>query len=140
MQIKVCGTCREPKPVTDFYRIAKGVDYWRSDCKDCQKTKRRLTYRADLLRREYGVTLAQYDEMLARQGGLCAICRKPETTRRSSGEVLPLAVDHDHATGGVRGLLCMRCNLLTGVFEGHPDCDRIEAMIETYLEGFRTAE
>jgi len=134
MQMKVCGTCRETKPVTDFYQIAKGVDYWRSDCKDCQKAKRRVTYRADLLRR-YGLTPAQYDEKLASQDGVCAICRQPETARRASGEVLLLAVDHDHSNGQVRGLLCMRCNMLTGVLEGHPDYPKIIEMVEAYVEG-----
>ena len=139
MQMKTCGTCHDTKPVTEFYRIAKGVDYWRSDCKDCQKAKRRVTYRADLLRR-YGLTPAQYDEMLARQDGLCATCRRAETASTATGEVLPLAVDHDHVTGGVRGLLCMRCNLLTGVLEGHPDGHDAIAMVEAYLEGFKAAE
>ncbi len=54
-------------------------------------------------------TRAQYDAMLASQGALCAICRKPEFGRR-------LAVDHDHATGRVRGLLCTRCNTGLGMF------------------------
>lgn len=136
--MKVCGTCRETKPVTGFYRIAKGVDYWRSDCKDCQGAKRRKTYRADLLRR-YGLTPDQYDEMLARQDGLCATCRQPETARSPSGGVLPLAVDHDHSTGQVRGLLCMRCNLLVGVLESHPDGRDAVAMARAYIEDFRAA-
>lgn len=47
--------------------------------------------------------MAQYDKMLAAQGGKCAICKRPPKSRR-------LAVDHDHKTGKVRGLLCFRCN------------------------------
>src|ERR1039457_4157337 len=54
--------------------------------------------------KEYGITVAQYDAMLVRQGGSCAICRKPPTGRR-------LAVDHAHdETKRVRGLLCFPCN------------------------------
>lgn len=60
--------------------------------------KRKPTRRAQL-----GVTIAQYETMLARQGGGCAICGNPPKTRR-------LDVDHDHTTGTVRGLLCHRCN------------------------------
>lgn len=54
-------------------------------------------------RAQLGVTLEQYDTLLAAQGGGCAICGNPPKTRR-------LATDHDHATGKVRGLLCHRCN------------------------------
>ena len=55
----------------------------------------------------YGMTVADYDAMLARQGGRCAICRRPPGKRR-------LAVDHDHRTGRNRALLCGSCNLLIG--------------------------
>jgi hypothetical protein len=46
---------------------------------------------------------ADYEALLAAQGGVCALCGKPPKTRR-------LSVDHDHKTGTVRGLLCFRCN------------------------------
>lgn len=49
------------------------------------------------------ITDAEYDQRLAEQGGGCAICGTPPKTRR-------LAVDHDHKTGAIRGLLCHRCN------------------------------
>ncbi len=55
------------------------------------------------LRDRYGITSAQYDALLEAQGGRCAICRCKPKTRR-------LAVDHDHKTGIVRGLLCMNDN------------------------------
>lgn len=59
--------------------------------------------------RAYGITAEQYRALLKKQQGICALCAKPETsmvkgTRRS------LSVDHDHATGRIRGLLCLRCN------------------------------
>lgn len=54
------------------------------------------------LRQRYGIGLEEYKEMLANQGGLCAICRG----KRS----YPLDVDHDHKTGKIRGLLCKMCN------------------------------
>lgn len=57
------------------------------------------------LRRTYGITSAQYEELFLAQRGRCAICKKPPTKRR-------LEVDHDHATGVVRGLLCWKCNHL----------------------------
>jgi len=45
----------------------------------------------------------EYEILLARQGGVCAICKNPPRTRR-------LDIDHNHTTGETRGLLCARCN------------------------------
>ncbi|AFF28362.1 EndoVII [Mycobacterium phage RhynO] len=52
----------------------------------------------------YGITAEQYWEIYEEQGGLCYICR------RANGKRKRLSVDHDHATGIVRGLLCTACN------------------------------
>ena len=54
-------------------------------------------------KRLYGITIADYEAMLEFQEGVCAICERPPRTLR-------LAVDHDHKTGKVRGLLCNTCN------------------------------
>lgn len=62
------------------------------------------------LRNKFGLTPAQYAEMLQRQGGGCAICGDPPPTTSS------LHVDHDHGTGEIRGLLCVRCNNGLGQF------------------------
>lgn len=72
------------------------------------KARKKLSDRKYSLKTKFGLTLEQYDAMLARQGGRCAICRKPP--RR-----INLAVDHDHKKKGrpidaVRGLLCTFCN------------------------------
>ena len=64
--------------------------------------------------RNYGITLAKYNQMLSKQGGVCAICRKPEI-KANQYKICCLAVDHDHETGKVRGLLCCRCNLKLGI-------------------------
>lgn len=56
------------------------------------------------LKKLYGITVEQYNEMLESQGGVCAICHDNNIRE------LKLAVDHDHETGKVRGLLCDRCN------------------------------
>lgn len=64
------------------------------------------------MRAKYGVTLGWYNEQLAKQNGVCAICGNPET-RQLNGKTKRLAVDHCHDTGKVRGLLCATCN--TGI-------------------------
>ena len=56
-----------------------------------------------------GLTIEQYDELLRLQGNGCAICHRPPFKRR-------LAVDHNHRTGRIRGLLCYHCNYGIGVF------------------------
>lgn len=68
------------------------------------------------LKRKYGMTVEQYDKLLAEQGGVCALCGEPETST-FRGTVKMLAVDHDHGTGLVRGLLCYRCNTDLGKYE-----------------------
>lgn len=62
-----------------------------------------MTPRKPRTRKQLGVTIDDYDRLLAAQGGHCALCPSVPKTRR-------LDVDHDHATGKVRGLLCHRCN------------------------------
>src|SRR6266542_2083263 len=75
------------------------------------------------MRRDYGITIFQYGEMRRTQGGLCCICgRRP----------LRLTVDHDHATGRVRGLLCLTCNRGLQIFSDSPDRFRLAA---DYLAG-----
>jgi hypothetical protein len=61
--------------------------------------------RAYALRRLYGLSTEQYDELLERQSGNCAVCLRPESEFN-----VRLAVDHDHISGEVRGLLCRYCN------------------------------
>lgn len=65
----------------------------------------RATQRRSHIKGRYGITSDQYDKMLADQGGTCALC---------PNEISPygrrLSIDHDHVTGRVRGILCLRCN------------------------------
>jgi hypothetical protein len=72
--------------------------------------KKKVSDRKSHLKRKYGLSLEQYDAMLAAQGGVCAICHQPRPEERT------LHVDHDHATGAIRGLLCFTCNNALGDF------------------------
>lgn len=76
--------------------------------------------------RKYGIDHAEYNAMLDRQDGKCAICKdKCKSGKR-------LCVDHDHATGRVRGLLCSRCNTALGSLDD--DTTRLQMAID-YLSG-----
>lgn len=72
-------------------------------CKDCVAIHQRY----QRIARKYALSRAAYNNLVASQHSTCAICHRG----------LPLVVDHDHATGIVRGLLCSPCNLAIGIFE-----------------------
>jgi hypothetical protein len=76
------------------------------------------------LKHEYGISLDEYDKMVENQEGVCAICKKPPIGRR-------LAVDHDHVTGKIRGLLCHNCNVSLGLLG--EDSEAIKRLLD-YLE------
>lgn len=96
-------------------------------CRVCRNAYQRSRYtpqegRDWSLMYHYGITQEEYDLMLFQQGGVCAICKKPETTfDKRIGRVRLLAVDHDHENGNVRGLLCGRCNHMLGRIETNED-------------------
>ena len=81
----------------------------------------------------FGITVADYNVMHEAQGGVCAICGKPESWKLK-GKPQRLAVDHDHETGKVRALLCRVCNVTLGSVE--EDTNRLSKMIE-YLEKYK---
>ncbi len=83
-------------------------------------------YRAENLRRRYGITDADYQRQLTLQANECAICR---TTLGDKA----LHVDHNHETGQLRGLLCNHCNLGLGHFRDSPD--RLAAAIAYLHKG-----
>lgn len=105
--------------------------------KDYRRDHRRSKfdkYRADGLRKSFGMEMYEYQELFERQDGKCAICANLETVTRD-GVVINLAVDHCHTTGAVRGLLCRGCNHGIGNFRD--DAERIRkaaAYIEHYAE------
>ena len=64
----------------------------------------------------FGITLDQYKEMLKEQNGVCAICGKKETEiDNRTNKKRNLAVDHDHKSEKIRGLLCGKCNKMLGL-------------------------
>jgi len=137
---KTCSTCYVDKPVAEFSKQSIRQDGLNITCKKCLKARHDIRYKdpvkrqrirdagarwrernpdADAdkrLRRVYGITLAEYVELFKAQGGVCAICKEGETTKRmKKGEGRErLAVDHCHDTGRIRGLLCFKCNTAIG--------------------------
>jgi len=80
----------------------------------------------------YGITLEHYLKLLEEQGGVCRICRDPETRSiTASKKPMNLVVDHDHFSGRVRGLLCSACNVGIGHLRESPNFLRAAA---DYLE------
>ncbi len=92
-----------------------------------------------------GVTAEWYEENLAEQGGVCAICRQPESKLSSGGGLKMLAIDHDHTTGKVRGLICQQCNIGIGALQDSPELIRkavrylIERKWESVGAGFENS-
>jgi hypothetical protein len=82
------------------------------------------------LRRKFGLNSEEHEKLLAAQDGRCAICRL------SGNDSISLHVDHDHVTGRVRGLLCVRCNGGLGQFREEPELLRRAAR---YVENGRGA-
>ena len=119
---KKCKRCGLVKPRTEFTRIVRCKNAVIPNCRICEaevarekyartpKEKTALINRKSKLKRAFGLTLEQYDEMLAAQGGVCAICGSDKPAGRGA-----FIVDHCHITGRIRGLLCTQCN--TGI--GH---------------------
>jgi len=129
METKTCKTCKETKPVSDY---PKSNQYIYSHCKPCSnkknreyhaknKERRHLQHRAWRTKAKYGITIETYDEMLALQNNVCAICFQESKDRA-------LAVDHCHKTGKVRGLLCASCNNGLGRFKD--DINLLQKAIE----------
>ncbi|WP_448612678.1 endonuclease VII domain-containing protein [Modestobacter sp. URMC 112] len=92
-----------------------------------QNLEKRGGSRGYHLRRRYGITAEEADVMLAAQGGLCAVCRAAPAAH----------VDHDHATGAVRELLCFNCNGGLGQFRDDPAVLRAAA---NYVERHRAGQ
>ena len=80
------------------------------------RKRRPRNVRNTMLKKQYGISLDQWEDMYANQGGKCAICKNPEGAERYAN----MSVDHCHTTGRVRGLLCNNCNRALGLFRDDP--------------------
>lgn len=124
---KACSGCHKILPLHQFARAATCRDGRRGACRGCANRASALRYesvgRERLFLKRYGITINQYDKMLAEQGGACALCGASTPGGRWSR----FSVDHCHETGRVRGLLCYGCNSSLGALGDTP-----EALLRAY--------
>ena len=142
---KTCSKCSEEKSLDQFYRDRTRSDGYRYRCKLCENENQKSKYNPNQrrkynhsetgykswrecnLKKFYGITLEDYNRMFAEQNGCCAMCGRHQSEFKRR-----LAVDHDHKTSKVRGLLCTGCNVKLGVLE---DRDLVE-LSKVYLSNF----
>lgn len=104
----------------DRIREQKARAWQKNREKELQKAKdryqldkeRRASWR---LKKEFGITLAEYDAMFELQNGRCAVCGEPPKIKDKYGNLRRFSVDHHHETGKVRQLLCGPCNMSIGL-------------------------
>jgi hypothetical protein len=136
--MKWCPRCKTHKPIADFGKAASRYDGMRPYCNPCMQETRAAQYQKHKDKRaaygqayyqlpetkarhlrmrlsRYGLTLEEYQLLLEKQEGRCAICRTDQFGRRE------ICIDHCHETGRVRGLLCHRCNAAIGHFQERLD-------------------
>jgi hypothetical protein len=124
--MKRCSRCGQERPLEEFTRNKSRPDGLSVQCKECRHIyyranqtrirQVRLTWQRnnrDVIRdhreKKRLLTPEQFSAALEKQGGVCAICRRPPAQDRL------LCIDHNHQTGQVRGLLCGSCNRAIGL-------------------------
>jgi hypothetical protein len=114
---------------------SKSAEWYRANPERARETRRiwqrdnREKQRGYEFKSRYGITIEEYDALLAEQKGVCAICDGQQNQARKV-----LFVDHDHATGKYRGLLCNRCNYRLASVEDAAWLARAQAYLEQYRQ------
>jgi hypothetical protein len=128
---RFCPSCLSVLPQDDFVRNRSTTSGYGTYCRPCQNAKsgeslarRHGSGRHDHLKHRYGIGAAEVEQQLHGQDWRCLVCTNALTLATAH-------VDHDHATGAVRGLLCFNCNGGLGQF--HDDADRLRRAAE-YVE------
>jgi hypothetical protein len=103
-----CSKCRDWKAPSEFNKNKNQKSGLNYACRVCMKADTRKYN----LPAKYGITAANFAEMLLAQGGKCACCG--ESFRMEGKASERPCVDHNHSTGEVRDLLCGKCNLAAG--------------------------
>ena len=128
---KRCRKCGKVKSNDEFHLNGQSVDGLTSQCIRCYTLYNKQHKWGHMLQHRYGINAIRYEMMLKSQNGVCAICKGPNL-RKQNNKIDRFAVDHNHLTGKIRGLLCYNCNTMIGRFENNPGL--LETIIE-YLKG-----
>lgn len=141
---KYTGKTRECKLCHEVQEYPKAFNENQRRCIRCAKKLRPPTPHAvkdrqnwGRTKKAFGISKEDYFKKFEAQGGTCAICHKPEVTRHKSGNLRRLAIDHDHVTGQIRGLLCSKHNLGLGCFGDSADLLRVGA---SYLDSYKNVK
>lgn len=129
VNMKKCSKCKKVKKLSEFSKRTTARDGLMFQCKLCSKeyaqkpeakARSKVNKRNFCFKRNYGITLEQYRNMLTNQNNVCSICGKEETVVvRGTRHIL--SVDHCHGTNRIRGLLCGKCNRGLGAFDDNID-------------------
>ncbi len=108
---KYCIDCKQIKPLYEFTVQANGRKMAGALCLWCQRERE--------YKRKYGITIADYEKLLKQQNNKCAICGTVNPGKSHDN----FCVDHDHSKkkDSVRGLLCVGCNRVLGLFKDNPE-------------------
>lgn len=137
--MKICSRCKQTKSIDQFRKDSRRKDGRTSPCAVCHRDYENEQYKKSRVRARrlayqrkvhYQLTCGQYNELVDKMGNRCYICLQPEPRQRA-GRTMNLAVDHNHITNKVRGILCSNCNAGLGHFFDDPLRLRAAAM---YLE------
>ncbi len=123
-QTKYCPQCKKELSAEEFGKNKSAYDGLQAYCKKHHyeivkenRVKNWGSLKEYRLRYRHGISMEQYEQMLEEQKHLCAICQKYPAKNLKN----PWHVDHDHATGKVRGILCHSCNTALGNFNDDPE-------------------
>lgn len=140
---KPCPHCKEDKPTGDYgkpkapYAICKACRVAINGRERPRQNFHLSVRRVNYLKSTYGLVGKDYEGMYRAQKGRCAICRKKSKVKlKDESAKVDLHVDHNHATGAVRALLCNHCNTGLGMFLENPSI--LQAAIE-YLQRFHVS-
>lgn len=149
--VKSCTKCNVEKPLSEFAKHSQQKDGRDTRCLVCKREmskgyyqrwtdEQRLLHRARVVKSRYGISIDLLRAIFEKQEGCCAICGKagvmPASSHPNKKEVL--VIDHDRASGEVRGLLCDRCNVGIGCLGHEPD--RLVSAAHYLIEAGRRAE
>lgn len=119
--MKKCTVCDQLLDYSNYHKSKSTKDGYGYRCRECDR-EARLKYReankerfAEVSRRKalkfkYGISLEEYEAILEKQGHSCAICKTKENGVPGKRRSWNWSVDHCHASGRIRGLLCNQCN------------------------------